>query len=173
MGRLILVLGANNSGKSLYAEALTVRCAARRCYVATMDPQTEDNHRRIARHRRQRQGLGFQTLELPVQVGCAPVPPDSAVLLEDVSNLLSNVLFAQGGSCGQVFRDLCALQRRCAVLVAVSIHGLDPAAYQGETAVYLRALNSLNRRLAAQAQTVILMRDRVPTLLKGELPYVE
>ena len=98
MGELVLILGPNGSGKSRFAERfLDARAGGARFYSATMLPQTEENARRIAKHRAQRAGLGFQTLERPWFVSGAPVTPGSAVLLEDVSNLLANAIFAPAG----------------------------------------------------------------------------
>lgn len=171
MGRLILVSGANQSGKSAYAEGLAVRACPKRFYVATMIPRTEENLLRIAQHIRQRAGLDFQTLELPYRVGAAPVSRNSAVLLEDVSNLLSNVIFERGGTWEQVFSDICALQGRCDTLMAVTISGLDPADYCGETADYILALERLNQSLARRAELVIHMEGGQPTVEKGvEMP---
>ena len=89
MAVLVLISGSNNSGKSVYAEQLIARTSGSRYYIATMRPCTEDNHRRIEKHRAQRKGLGFETLECPCQIGDAPISADGVVLLEDVSNLLA------------------------------------------------------------------------------------
>ena len=76
MAILVLISGSNNSGKSIYAEQLIAKTNGARYYIATMLPCIEDNHRRIEKHRAQRQGLGFDTMECPYQVGNAPVPLD-------------------------------------------------------------------------------------------------
>lgn len=152
MGRFVFIAGPNDSGKSARAEALTAAAPGPRYYIATMVPKTEDNLARIERHRRQRAGLGFTTLELPERIADAPVPPDAAVLLEDLSNLLANRMFAEHAppprDCLEaVYREVLSLRARTAFLAVVSIAGLDPADYEGETADYVRALNELNRRL--------------------------
>lgn len=169
MGSLILISGANGSGKSLYAERLAARAEGSRCYVATMRPCTDDNLRRIERHRAQRQGLGFQTLECPCQVGDAHVPEDSVVLLEDVSNLLANVVFETGGSADSVFQDICILLDRCALLIAVTISGLERGGCDGETATYIDSLNQLNRRLFDRADTAVELRNQLPVCRKGDI----
>lgn len=51
MGKIILISGPNGSGKSRFAEGLAEKFPGRRYYIATMKPQTEDNLRRIQRHR--------------------------------------------------------------------------------------------------------------------------
>ena len=47
MGKLIVVSGPNESGKSAFAESLMSRIPGQRYYIATMVPQTEENYRRI------------------------------------------------------------------------------------------------------------------------------
>lgn len=170
MARLLLVSGENNSGKSRFAEQLIGEMTGKRYYIATMKSCTRENEKRIEKHRRQREGLAFQTLELPFEVGNAPIEADAVVLLEDVSNLLANVLFEQKGTEEEVYRDLLRLGTRCGVLVAVTITGLDPeaeAGYDEETKTYIRALNHLNARLAGLAETVFPMQEGKPVGWKG------
>ena len=69
MGKLILVCGQNNSGKSCYAEVLAAKMGTPPVYVATMIPWTEENRLRIQKHIRQRAGLRFRTQECPYQLG--------------------------------------------------------------------------------------------------------
>lgn len=169
MGKFILVAGPNGSGKSLFAEQLAARLPGSRYYIATMVPCTADNHMRIEKHRLQRQGLGFVTLERDRDVSLAPVEPDSTVLLEDVSNLLANALFAQGGSAGQVEEDIRRLAGRCGTLIAVTIAGLEETGCTGETAGYIRDLNQLNRRLFQLANAAVSMEEGRPIAEKGNL----
>ncbi len=164
---LILILGSNNSGKSLFAEQLISQTKGKRCYIATMKAQSEDNFHRIEKHRKQREHLQFETLELPYQVGAAAVEPDSVVLLEDVSNLFANALFEQKDSVASVLADIQQLRQRCSLLVAVTISGLKEDAYDGETAAYIRGLNQLNQQLFEHADTVFLMENQQPLCLKG------
>lgn len=167
MGKLILVSGPNGSGKSRFAEALVSRTAGPRYYIATMEPQTEENRRRIERHRAQRAGLGFTTLELPWGVGDAAVGRSGVVLLEDVSNLLGNLMFRRGGDGEAAYGEICALSRRCALLVAVTISGLNVGDYAEETADYINGLNALNERLFQCAQAAAELENGVPRWRKG------
>lgn len=172
MGRLVLVSGSSGSGKSLFAERLAAHAADDRFYIATMRPVTEDNRRRIAKHRRQRAGLGFTTFECPLHVSGAPVSAGSAVLLEDLSNLLANVLFESGGTADQVWDDLLGLQQRCLLLVVVTISGLSPHGCDAETAAYIDALNGLNERLLRRADAAVRMCCHEPVVCKGDLSDV-
>lgn len=167
MGKLLLVSGGNGSGKSRYAENLIAKTTGPRYYIATMEPQTEDNHRRIQKHIAQRSGLNFITLELPAQVGTAPVTADSVVLLEDVSNLLGNILFSAQSTRSDAWQNILALQARCKLLVAVTISGLSSQGYEGETAAYIDDLNTLNRHLFDLADAAVTMKKNCPVWEKG------
>jgi nicotinate-nucleotide--dimethylbenzimidazole phosphoribosyltransferase len=167
--RLILISGANGSGKSRYAERLVARLPGPRAYIATMRPVTEENQNRIAAHRRQREHLGFRTLELPYKVGDAPVSRNSVVLLEDVSNLLANVMFERSGDEQAVLDDLSELLDQCGVLIAVTISGLAPTGGDEQTDAYVARLNRLNAELLERADAAVRLENGTPTLLKGDL----
>ena len=169
MGKLILISGANDSGKSIYAEQLVNSIEAPRYYIATMSPQTEENHARIEKHRRQRSGMRFQTLELPYRVSDAPVTEDAVVLLEDVSNLLANAVFEKQKNSESVFRDICDLVGRCRFVIAVTISGLCADGFDGETTAYINGLNELNQKLVEHSEVVITMEDRIPHRQKGDV----
>ena len=167
MGKIILISGPNSSGKGAFAEQLVQRLQGRRFYIATMVPQTEENFLRIEKHRRQRTGLDFTTLELPYRVSEAPVEEGSVVLLEDVSNLLANAVFSRGENAEEVYRDLLGLSKRCGTLIMVTISGMESANYQGETAAYVEALNRLNERLFQTSSTAVVLQKGVPVYRKG------
>ena len=158
MGTLIMISGANGSGKSRYAERIVARTTGERYYIATMRPCSEENLQRIEKHREQRKDLQFTTLECPYQVGAAAVERDGVVLLEDVSNLLANAMFERGGDEASVYADIEALCSRCRLLV--------------ETAAYIRALNGLNQRLYDRAAAAVAMKDGAPFAEKGDLDEI-
>lgn len=164
----ILISGGNGSGKSVFAEQLVSQTSGKRYYIATMHPQTEDNHARIQKHRRQREGLGFETLELPYELDGAAVDENSVVLLEDVSNLLANALFEKNGSVTAVLEDICRLKDRCKLLIAVTISGLQDQGFDAETSAYINGLNRLNQQLFHLADAAFTMENQQPLCVKGE-----
>ena len=168
MGMLIMISGANGSGKSRYAECIVARTTGKRYYIATMRPCSEEDLQRIEKHREQRKGLHFTTLECQTRVGAAAVETGSVVLLEDVSNLLANAMIECGGDEVSVYADIEALLARCRLLIAVTITGLNADGYDGETAAYIRALNGLNQRLYDRAAAVVTMKNGAPFAEKGE-----
>lgn len=167
MGKTILISGPNGSGKSAFAESLIAGTAGPRYYIAAMRCQTEENQRRIEKHRRQRAGLGFVTLEEPYSLRGLDLPADGVALLEDVSNLLANNMFEKNLGPGQVLEDILSLSRRCGTLIAVTISGLSEAGYEGETAGYIRALNEVNGKLAEAFDGVAEMENGRPVWRKG------
>ena len=113
-----MIIDKQNSGKSLKAEGLAVSCGKPLYYLATMKVMDEDGRRRVEKHRKQREGKGFVTIEceydirripdviqelimgqakdqdLPNEEECIKEPGINAtVLLECVANLVGNELF--------------------------------------------------------------------------------
>lgn len=143
-----LISGPNNSGKSLYAETLAV--ANQGCpliYLATMIPQTEDNFKRIEKHKLQRKGKGFTVIEEPWNIHTLTLPKDAVVLLEDASNLLANGIFVHHSDVEECYQRILALANNCRQLIIVSIANLAEGAYDDETNRYIKELNMLNTRL--------------------------
>ena len=168
----VLILGPNGSGKSVYAEKLASQFSSGALYyIATMIPYGEEGKIRVEKHRKQREGAGFITIEKPSFVSEIPLTSDTVVLLEDVSNLLGNALFDgdRNGSDISVFTDIESLCLKCRNAVIVSIDDLiAKEEYDNETLGYIDAMNRLNRRLFDLADVVVSMRDGMPDFIKGE-----
>ena len=171
---LTLVVGGALSGKSAYAETLILRCAAqKRIYLATMEPYGDEARRRIEKHRAMRADKGFLTMERFTDLALVTLPPDSAVLLEDLGNLCANELFSpQGaGECAaeEILRGVEQLREQCRDLVIVSNEVFTGGAdYLGESEKYLSLLAYVNRRIAKQADRVCEVSGGLATYYKGE-----
>lgn len=117
---MILVVGGSGSGKSSYAEKVTVSLAqesvkeitksentslsdfklniAKKYYLATMQVFDDEGRKKVDRHRKLRNGKGFFTIEQPVRISSAlekMEDGDRAVLLECISNLTANEMFSE------------------------------------------------------------------------------
>ncbi|MCR5719421.1 MAG: bifunctional adenosylcobinamide kinase/adenosylcobinamide-phosphate guanylyltransferase, partial [Lachnospiraceae bacterium] len=95
---ITLIIGKPDSGKSLMAEELLSKNPNRdHIYLATMKVCDEAGIKRIEKHRKQREGKGFTTLELCYEISKATSfikdPQNSAVLLECISNLVGNEMY--------------------------------------------------------------------------------
>ncbi len=103
-----LIVGGSGSGKSEYAEKEALRLSResnRLIYLATMENSGSEASKRIKKHRENRDGKGFFTVELPRNVGelkekmpaseKAANPGECTVLLEALSVLLANEMFSK------------------------------------------------------------------------------
>ena len=168
---LALIIGCAGSGKSAYAEAFIQRLAKERIYLATMEARDPESVLRIQRHREQRSGAGFDTLECGHGLDRLRLSVGTAVLLEDLSNLLANELYGRkGGGAAAVRRGLDHLLENCGHLVVVSNEVFsDGEEYTVETQRYMQELALLNRELAERADLVVEVICGLPNVLKGEL----
>lgn len=154
---LIIVTGGSASGKSEYAENL-VPNAGSRVYLATMEPFGAEAEARIARHRKLREGKGFETIECPVNIGdCFEACRGRHVLLEDLPNLVANEMFSSHAhSTAGIAAQILDLARISESLICVTgILTADGRIYDESTMKYLKELALIERTLAAQADRVI------------------
>ena len=151
-----LILGPNNSGKSLLAEKMVVETKnLHRIYLATMVPQTQENNQRIKKHILQREGKGFTTIEEPWNIHTLDIPKDSVILLEDASNLLANGIFIHHSNVEECYQRIITLANASQKLIIVNIDGLTEGNYDEETNNYIFQLNQLNQMLESIAVNCI------------------
>lgn len=169
---LTLVIGGAGSGKSAFAEALVCRRNGKKLYLATMLPHGAEALTRIEKHRAQRAGRGFETLERGLDLEHAAIPAGADILLEDLSNLLANEIFdPAGGGIDAVRRGIEHLISESDNLTVVTNEIFsDGADYDAESLRYMRLLAELNREIAARADLAVELVCGLPNVLKGELP---
>lgn len=172
---IALVTGGSGCGKSHYAERLIRRLSddEQMFYIATMDAYDDECRARVARHRRQREGLGFVTVERPRGLVslASELPPGASAILECVPTLLSNEMFSPGGDPDSVLPGVLALAERCSQLVVVTNDVFsDGMSYDKAVEDYRRRLAAIHRAVAALADAVVEVVYSIPVALKGELP---
>ncbi|MDO5548688.1 MAG: bifunctional adenosylcobinamide kinase/adenosylcobinamide-phosphate guanylyltransferase [Eubacteriales bacterium] len=156
---MTLVVGGAASGKSEYAESLLMRLDGRRYYIATMQPFGEEALARIRKHRAMRALKRFETIECSTNLLSVHLPERGNVLLECMSNLAANELYAPEGA-GEAAYDAIltgvdVLRRQCDALVIVSNEVFTGGnQYAGDTDHYLHLLAKVNRALAGRADNV-------------------
>ena len=173
---LALILGGSASGKSAFAESVTVKLGEKRLYAATMQPFDEECLRRIGRHREMRKEKGFDTWEIYRGMKDAAIPEGyDAVLLECLSNLLANEMYGpegweKGDLVSRILAGIDKLRESAENLVIVSNEVFrDGDNYHPETLQYMEFLGELNRRLAAKADAVAEVICGCPVFHKGVL----
>ena len=165
---LVFIYGGSGSGKSVYAENYSRDFKEKnRYYLATMKVSDEESVKRVEKHRSQRQGLSFSTIELPVDIfkasnALSEYREDNLILLECMSNLVANEMFRDGDFLSleevvaKVLKDIDTLNNKASTLIIVSNNIFeDGIAYDSYTKEYMRALGRINKSLAKQADKII------------------
>lgn len=114
---MTLVIGGSGSGKSSFAEQRldALKDVQLKYYLATMMVFDEDGRKKVKRHKEQRQGKGFLTLEQPEDIEKAAEnmqEGERAVLLECMSNLVANEMFSDTGRQFASKSQICFENRR-------------------------------------------------------------
>lgn len=173
----IFISGGCKNGKSTHAQRLTLKLAGEsaRFYIATMIPSDGEDTARIQRHIKERDGMGFTTVEAPFAIESI-IPrlnaPGSAALVDSVTALLSNEMFKDGvfdpGAPERVKKGLVALAESSpnAVMVSDYIY-CDARRYDELTESYRRGLAYIDAALAARADGVIEVVSGIPVWRKG------
>ena len=158
---LIIITGVSGSGKSEYAEQICCQLAKdnKKYYVATMQPFGEEGRIRIEKHKRQREGKGFETIEQYQNIGsaldCCDKEERPVVLVECMSNLLANECFGEAGKPDDIFDGCMKLYSECRHLVIVTNEVFsDSMTDNPEMEEYLKLLGKLNLRMGERADLV-------------------
>ena len=165
--RLTLVLGGARSGKSRHAEALVRLHPAPWLYIATAQALDEEMTERIELHRRQR-GEGWLTVEAPLDlVGAVASAHSRPALIDCLTLWLSNHLLAGSDLDAESERlaDTLAAASGPAVLVANEV-GLGIVPDNALARRFRDAAGRLNQRIAAIADSVVLMVAGLPVKVK-------
>ena len=189
---ITLIIGTPDSGKSALAEKLAVEQAkandisrpknqSRLIYLATMIAYDEAGRKRIEKHRKQREGKGFITIEKAMEIFDEPelFQEKDTVLLECITNLVGNEMYENTEKYlgtseknirkidGEAVSDKIAkdieklsLVVRNLVIVSNRFSDQEMASYDDETRKYMETVNRVNGRLTLLAdETINLHRE--------------
>lgn len=170
-----LVTGGSGSGKSAFAEDLTVCLdGTRRIYIATMYPFDKESQDRVKRHQQIRKGKNYETIECYTNLCGVSIPPDSIVLLECMSNLVANEMYQEQGAGERTVEAIMSgLDYLCDIAAHVCIVSnevfSDGQVYEEETNRYLSYLGKINREVAKKADLVVEVVYKIPIYHKRNL----
>jgi adenosylcobinamide kinase/adenosylcobinamide-phosphate guanylyltransferase len=163
-----LVLGGARSGKSRYAESLIKGFSPPWAYVATAEAGDDEMAARIKAHRARR-GAEWRTVEAPRDLAAALAACRRMPVLVDCLTLwLSNLMLAEADIDTEVERLETVLAAAAAPVVMVANEvgsGIVPDHPLGRRFRDLQG--TLNQRLAAGADRVVLMVAGLPLAVKG------
>ena len=171
------ISGGCKNGKSFYTQRIAQAGGRPLYYIATMIPRDAEDDARIARHRKEREGWGFETLERGTDIlSCLDrADPNGSFLLDSVTALLSNEMFTAAGmdaqAPGKIARELVEFVRRApgTVLVSDYIYS-DAMLYDDWTEAYRKGLAHIDRALAQACDDVLEVVHGQVVVHKGALP---
>lgn len=156
----VFVSGGCKNGKTMYAQKLAKHMATEKgvplYYVATMLPKDGEDNERIKRHREERKGWGFETIEDTEDLKsiAAKYDKDGVYLFDSVTAFLENNLFDENYNINKdapqkCKNDLLEFAKNMSNVVFVSdyIYG-DGMIYDEATEFYRKALATLDKALA-------------------------
>lgn len=173
----ILISGGAKNGKSYYAQLLAKHQANNRplYYIATMNPVDDEDQDRIKRHRQEREGWGFITIEKNEKICDIQADMNGSFLLDSVTALLSNEMFRADGSVDRnayirVATELLELAKRTGNTVFVSDYIYSDAfPYDDLTELYRKGLAYIDCALAKYCDIVLEATFGNIVALKGEV----
>ena len=171
------ISGGCKNGKSFYAQRIAQAAPGPLYYVATMISTGAEDDARIARHLREREGWGFETIECGRHILDALEGADArgSFLLDSVTALLANEMFDPAGfdpdAAERVAEELARFVSRTKNVVFVSDYLYsDAQIFDDWTEKYRRGLALVDRRLAKCCETVLEVSSGMVICHKGVLP---
>ena len=175
---MTLIIGGSGSGKSAYAEEILelYTKGRKKYYLATMKAFDEEGEKKILRHRQNRAGKGFITIEQPteiIQVLEKMHKGEKTALLECMSNLVANEMFghSQAKSAEEVtaklLKDIQHLASKLSQLVIITNNvSEDGTEYDSTTMAYIKAISDFNVRISEIADRVVEVVVGIPIVIK-------
>ena len=179
MARIVVVTGGCRSGKSVYAQKMAEALPGRRAFVATCPPIDEEMKARIQKHQDARCGMGWDTIEEPIDLpGVLRNSPGYEVLLIDCLTLWINNLMYRADQEGHQVEEH-AIELRChdllkacskwtgTIIFVTNEVGMGIVPEDPVTRRYRDLVGKCNRVIAEGSGSVFLMVCGIPTKLKG------
>lgn len=191
---IFFVTGGASCGKSAFAEGLCMALGGDKVYLAAMKPFGVEGAARVRKHRAQRAGKGFRTVEC--FDGLSPIIASgelkgATVLLECLGNVVANEMFSMvdaDESAGsndalendvtveamidvfyRVESEISSIAQQCSHLVVIGNEvGSDGICHTEEMQRYQRLLGALACKIAAKGQFVFECVAGIPQILKAD-----
>lgn len=178
MNQIILLTGGARSGKSGYCQKLAESIPGPRTFIATCPIIDEEMRDRVARHKKDRQGQGWQTLEETIELAeaIAGRPESETVIIDCLTLWISNLLHAENGNkidesvitgiCTKIIQKCRARSGHVFFVTNEVGLGIVP---DNQLARRFRDLSGrCNQIIAREADRVIFMVSGIPQIIKGK-----
>ena len=168
----VYISGGCKNGKSSYAERLSQnikKADTPLYYLATMIPKDEEDKERIKRHQQDREGCGFETVEVgcDIIVAIGKCDKHGTFLLDSVTALLANEMFNtnNGDISGfsintdaykKITSDLTEIISKLSNIIIISDYIYSDAfLYDDLTEAYRRGLAHIDKQIARLCDVVL------------------
>ncbi len=162
---ICLVIGGAKSGKSMYAQNLSKELenkGSNLYYVATMSPYDEDDLKRIENHLKEREGYGFQTIEVQRNIDniINKIEKNDTLLIDSLTSLVTNEMFVLNefneNIQNNIIMGLKNISKNALNLVMVSDYiSSDSITYDSYTENFRKEIGLVNRNVAIFCDVVI------------------
>lgn len=174
MSTIILFTGGSRSGKSARAEEYAARLSDQVLYLATARADDDEMRARIALHQARRPS-SWTNREEPLAVAAVlmDVAPGTVVVLECLSLLVNNVLFAHESDPAPAMSEAVAAilrvshERDLTLIIVTSEVGLGTVPMSPIGRLYRDLLGDANQQVAAAATAVYLVVCGIAVELKA------
>ena len=159
----IFISGGCKNGKSYFAQKIAkIQNKKKLYYVATMNPSDSEDLQRIQKHRQERDGWGFETIEQPKNISNALLSLDSesSILLDSLTALLANEMFSKNeiklDAASKICNEIKLVCSKINNIVFVSDYIYSDAfLYDALTEDYRKSLSQIDRTAAKCCDVVI------------------
>lgn len=177
MAEIVLVTGGSRSGKSRHAQELAVGLEGRKIFVATCPVVDAEMEERIRRHKDEREGKGWETIEESVDLDGVLRRVEGGVLLVDCLTLwINNLMYEAEKREQEIGEDeveqrcrrlleACASRKGTVIFVTNEV-GMGIVPENSLARLYRDLVGRCNQVVAAGADQVIFMVSGLPLKLK-------
>ncbi|BCL60833.1 adenosylcobinamide kinase/adenosylcobinamide phosphate guanyltransferase [Desulfomarina profundi] len=177
MAELILITGGARSGKSSYALEVSEKKSHSRIFIATCPSIDQEMSDRVTRHREERQGRGWQTIEEEIELAALfpeKVQDAGVVLIDCVTLWVNNILYNYGEEKVDdfVIKNLClkwllAMENFPGTVICVTNEvGLGVVPENRLARKYRDLVGTCNQLIGRKADEVVLVSCGVPLKIK-------
>lgn len=163
-----MITGGVKSGKSSRALELSREWPRPVSFIATAEALDDEMERRIERHKAERAGLGFNTIETPLGLDTALAQSGGYVLVDCLTMWVNNILYykreAEFDTMLNAFIQ--GLHGKSSAIIVSNETALGNIPSDEFTRRYNLFLAEANRKTAAVASRVELMVAGLPLILK-------
>ena len=174
----IFISGGCKNGKSFYAQRLAKHQLNEfgLYYIATMAPVDLEDEERILRHKNERLGFGFTTIEQPLDIEkiLNMANPKASFLLDSLTALLGNEMFLADGKVNKyAYKEIWLsiskiLEQICNIVIVSDYIYSDAFIYEPLTQMYRKHLAYLDALTAKYCDVVLEVAYNQIIIHKGE-----